>query len=125
MNDCVFCKIVKGEIPSKKEYEDKDVLAFDDINPVAPTHVLVIPKKHIKNLASAVPKDQAVLGRMQTVVSKLSKELGIDRAFRLIMANGEGAGQSVHHLHYHLIGGWKETQTEEDFKKDNQPGGLR
>lgn len=105
--DCVFCKIVKGEIPSKKEYEDDGVLAFRDINPVAPVHILIVPKKHIKNLSSASVEDAAILGKCQVVASELAKKNGIGGAFRLLTASGSEAGQSVFHLHYHLVGGGK------------------
>ena len=121
----MFCKIVKGEIPSTKVYEDGDIIAFMDIHPAAPVHVLVVPKKHIRNLASVKDSDEKILGKVQIVASRLSKKLGIGEAFRLLMANGEFAGQTVQHLHYHLVGGWKEKTTEKDFKKESAPGGLR
>lgn len=107
MQDCIFCKIVKGEIPSKKVYEDEDVLAFDDINKLTPVHVLVIPKKHIARLADAQDEDQNVLGKCQLVGAQVAKKLGVGDAFRVLMANGEEAGQSVFHLHYHVVGGGK------------------
>lgn len=105
MDDCIFCKIVKGEVTSKKEYEDKDVLAFHDIHPKAPVHVLVIPKKHIARLSEASEDDQALLGKCQLVAAKLAKKLGVEDAFRLSLANGKGAGQDVFHIHYHVLGG--------------------
>lgn len=106
--DCIFCKIVKGEIPSKKQYEDGEVLAFDDLNPVSPIHVLIIPKKHIAKVADASEEDTKVLGKIQLVAAKIAKEKGIGDSFRISNANGENAGQSVFHVHYHLLGGWKD-----------------
>lgn len=82
-------------------------MAFKDINPIAPVHVLVVPKRHIPRLADAKAEDWEVLGELQLVAAKVAKKMGIGKAFRLLMANGEQAGQSVHHLHYHIIGGWK------------------
>jgi histidine triad (HIT) family protein len=108
VDDCVFCKIVKGEIPSKKVYESKDVMAFYDINPVAPVHVLIIPKKHIENLANVSGEDERVLGKCQLAAGEVAKKLGIADAFRLLTASGTGAGQTIFHLHYHLVGGWKD-----------------
>lgn len=119
-NDCTFCKIVKGEISSKKVYEDKHVYAFNDINPVAPVHVLIISKKHIKNLASATTKDKDFLAQCQIAAGKVAKKMGVGEAFRLLTASGEGAGQSVFHLHYHLIGGWKDKVPEMEV----EPGSL-
>lgn len=112
--DCVFCKIVKGEIASQKEYEDDEVLAFHDINKSTPVHVLVIPKKHIAKLADAEDMDSAVLGKCQTVAAQVAKKLGVGEAFRVLLANGKGAGQSVFHIHYHVVGGWKEGSIEEN-----------
>ena len=107
-DDCVFCKIVKGEIPSKKVYEDDEIVAFNDINPVAPIHILVIPKKHIPRVVDAGEEDLKVLGKIQLVIGKIAKDLGIGDSFRIANANGENAGQSVFHIHYHLLGGWKD-----------------
>jgi histidine triad (HIT) family protein len=106
-NDCVFCKIVSGEIPTSKIYEDNEVLAFKDIHPVAPVHILIIPKKHIPRVADAVEADEKVLGKIQLVAAKIAKDLGTGDSFRISNANGENAGQSVFHVHYHLLGGWK------------------
>ncbi len=106
-NDCVFCKIVAGKIPSTKVYEDEDVLAFNDINPLAPIHVLVVPKKHIDKLVSAQKEDVMLLGKIQLAAAEVAGKLGIEKAFRVLNANGAGAGQSVFHLHYHVRGGWK------------------
>jgi len=107
MDDCIFCKIVKGEVPSKKVYEDVDILAFYDIHPLAPVHVLVIPKKHIAKLSEAGEEDEDLLGKIQIVLSKIAKDLKIEDSFRVLLCNGEKAGQSVFHIHYHLRGGWE------------------
>ncbi|MFV1917744.1 MAG: histidine triad nucleotide-binding protein [Patescibacteria group bacterium] len=109
MTDCIFCKIVKGEIPSKKVYENDRVLVFHDINPVAPVHVLVIPKLHIKSLSGVKEKDRDILGEIQVVTAKAAEKLGISKAFRLVTASGGKAGQEIFHLHYHLVGGWKKS----------------
>lgn len=118
--DCIFCKIVKGDVPSKKVYEDGMVYAFHDIQPAAPIHVLIIPKKHIKNLASATAKDKSYLGQCQIAAGKVAKKVGVSSAFRLLTANGKEAGQSVYHLHYHLIGGWRGKAPEMEV----DPGSL-
>ena len=104
MADCVFCRIVAGEIPSKKVYADESVYAFEDIAPKAPTHVLVVPRKHIPSLAEAAPGDEALLGALAARAAAIAKERGLSD-FRLVANNGEGAGQSVFHLHFHLLGG--------------------
>lgn len=103
VSDCIFCKIVAGEIPSQPVYDDEMVLAFKDLHPVAPTHVLIIPRKHYKDLAEAA-SDEAVLGRIQTAAAKIAADAGI-KDFRVVTNNGRGAGQSVFHLHYHLLAG--------------------
>ena len=122
VKDCIFCKIIKGEIPCKKVYENENVFAFYDINPVAPVHVLVVPKKHIDNLNSVTKEDRDLLGDIQVAVKKIAKDVGISDAFRVLTASGEKAGQSVFHLHYHLIGGWKEGETPEmEVKKNKFP----
>ena len=105
MMDCIFCKIVAGDIPSTKVYEDDTVLAFRDINPQAPTHILVIPKEHIANGAADITADNAaVVGHIFEIIAKLAKEEGLSD-FRVVTNNGEGAGQTVPHLHFHLLGG--------------------
>ena len=104
MSDCLFCRIAGGEIPSKKVYEDESVYAFEDIAPKAPTHVLVIPKKHISGLADVSPGDEALLGAVAARAAAIARERGL-ADFRLVANNGEGAGQSVFHLHFHLLGG--------------------
>ncbi len=106
MEDCLFCKIVDGTIPSAKVYEDEDVLAFKDINPQAPVHVLIIPKRHISGADKLKRSDDKLLGKLVAVANQLAKELGIsETGYRLISNIGDDAGQSVHHLHIHLIGG--------------------
>ena len=106
MEDCIFCKIVKGEIPSKKAYEDELVLAFYDIDPKAPVHVLIIPKKHIPSAIDLTPEDDAVLSRMFQVAKTLANQLGVAQSgCRLVSNVGPAAGQSVPHLHIHLLGG--------------------
>lgn len=110
--DCIFCKIIAGEIPSKKVYEDERVLAFHDINPIAPVHVLVIPKQHISSLLAIQPDDKEMVGELHLALQNVAKEMGVaDSGFRVITNTGTHGQQTVHHLHYHLIGGrqleWK------------------
>ena len=108
MENCLFCKIANGEIPSKKAYEDDKVLAFYDIEPQAPVHVLIVPKKHYTSVMDIEPADQALLSHMIEVAQKLAKELGVSKdGFRLVINTGENGGQSVPHLHIHLLGGRK------------------
>lgn len=104
MSDCIFCKIANGEIQSQIIYQDEDVVAFKDLNPQAPSHILIIPVKHIENLAAAQEQDVLLLGKIQLAAAKIAKQLGL-KDFRLVANNGKGAGQSVFHLHYHLMGG--------------------
>ena len=104
MKDCLFCSIAGGEIPSKKVYEDDRVYAFEDISPKAPTHVLVIPKKHIARLSDVSAGDEALLGAVAARAAAIARDRGL-ADFRLVANNGEGAGQSVFHLHFHLLGG--------------------
>ncbi|MDR3049607.1 MAG: histidine triad nucleotide-binding protein [Elusimicrobiota bacterium] len=107
-SDCLFCKIIKGEIPSKKAYEDDFVLAFDDISPQAPIHIIVIPKKHIASLKEVSQEDENLLGRVQVAVSKIAaKYPQLQNGYRLVNNCGEDALQSVQHIHYHLLGGRK------------------
>jgi histidine triad (HIT) family protein len=103
MADCLFCKIVAGEIPSTKAYEDERVLAFDDINPQAPVHVLVVPKKHVVNLADG-KEDPALLGELVSRAAKIAQDRGLTD-FRLVSSTGRQAGQAVFHLHFHVLGG--------------------
>jgi histidine triad (HIT) family protein len=105
MADCIFCRIVVGEIPCSKVYEDEDVLAFRDIHPQAPLHVLIIPKKHIATLSDVVPEDQPVLGKMLALAPKIAAENGSPEGFRSIINTGRLGGQEVYHLHIHVLGG--------------------
>ena len=108
MEDCLFCKIVKGEIPSSKVYEDKEILAFKDINPAAPIHILVIPKKHIASLADMEKEDEKVVGRIYGVINQIAEEQGVKQnGYRVIVNCGKDAGQEVMHLHFHILAGAK------------------
>jgi len=104
-DDCLFCKIVRGEIPSEKVYEDDELFAFHDIHPVAPVHFMLIPKLHLSSLMEAEDSHAALLGRMLTLAPKLAKEQGLDNGFRTVINTGTGGGQEVFHLHIHIIGG--------------------
>lgn len=103
--DCLFCKIVDGKIPAKKVYEDEKVIAFEDINPQAPTHLLIIPKQHIVGLKEARPEDAEILGYCQLVAAKIGRERNLEDGYRTVYNVGPRAGQSVFHLHLHLLGG--------------------
>ena len=105
MSDCIFCKIVKGEIPSRKVYEDDDMLAFHDINPMAPVHFMVIPKKHVDSLSAVDDSWAPVLGRMMAMAGRLAKQAGTPDGFRTIVNTGRIGRQDVYHLHIHIIGG--------------------
>lgn len=104
--DCIFCKIVAGQIPAAKLYEDDQALAFHDINPQAPTHVLVIPKRHIESLAAVTPDDGALLGHLLTTAARLAREIGLaERGYRVVLNIGQDGGMAVYHLHAHILGG--------------------
>ena len=104
--DCIFCKIVKGEIPSEKVYEDDEVLAFKDINPAAPIHILVIPKKHITSLAEMEDGDEKIVGKIYKVINEIAEQLGVkENGYRVIVNCGKDGGQEVGHLHFHLLAG--------------------
>jgi histidine triad (HIT) family protein len=105
MNDCLFCKIIAGEIPSKKVYEDEHTYAFDDINPQAPTHVLVVPKKHVRGLKEAAVEDAQLIGYCQLAAANIARQRNIEDGYRTVLNVGPRAGQSVFHLHVHLLGG--------------------
>ena len=105
MDDCLFCKISRKEIPAKLVFEDEEIFAFEDIQPQAPAHILICPKKHLVSLTEATPEDAAMLGRLQLVAAKLSVERNLTDGYRTVINNGRGAGQSVFHLHLHLLGG--------------------
>ena len=104
-NDCLFCRIIREEIPSKKVYEDQHTFAFEDVNPQAPTHVLVVPKKHIAGLKEATSEDSDLIGQCHLTAAKIAKQRGIENGYRTVLNVGPGAGQSVFHLHVHLLGG--------------------
>ena len=105
-NDCLFCKIVAGDIPSKLVYQDADLVAFRDINPVAPTHILLIPRRHVASLADTAPGDRELLGSLLLAASQLARDEGLaEDGYRVVTNTGANAGQSVPHLHFHLIGG--------------------
>lgn len=104
MEGCIFCKIIAGDIPSNKIYEDDRVIAFNDIDPQAPVHVLIVPKEHVKNVLEV--KDSTLLSHMASVASKLASELGVsENGFRLVINTGKDGGQTVEHLHMHMLGG--------------------
>jgi histidine triad (HIT) family protein len=105
MSDCIFCKIVEGKIPAKKVYEDEDLLAFHDINPAAPVHVLVIPKQHVASLADCTPDHAAMLGKLFVKVGEIAREQGLADGYRTIVNTGRVGGQEVYHLHAHILGG--------------------
>lgn len=107
MTDCLFCKIVAGQIPSKKVYEDEKAFAFEDIRPQAPTHVLVIPKKHIVDIKEASEADAELIGYCNLVAAKIARERKLEGGYRTVYNVGADAGQSVFHLHLHLLGGRK------------------
>ncbi len=105
--NCIFCKIVKGEIPSKFLLETDSIVAFNDISPQAPTHVLVIPKQHVKDISqfNSSAEDRALLGTLFQQAAELAQKLNLQNGFRLVVNTGDEGGQTVHHLHLHLIGG--------------------
>ena len=105
MNDCLFCKIARGEIPSRKVYEDEDIFAFHDINPVTPVHFLIIPKTHIPSLVEVDPSHQGLLGKMLALAGRLAREQGLADGFRSIINTGRVGRQEVYHLHVHILGG--------------------
>ena len=105
MSDCIFCRIVAGEIPAQKVFEDDDILAFKDIRPLAPIHVLVIPKRHIATLFDVSDTDAPMLGKIMRKVPQIAAEQGADEGFRTIVNAGRMGGQEVYHLHVHIIGG--------------------
>jgi histidine triad (HIT) family protein len=102
---CLFCKIIAGEIPSKKVFEDDLTYAFKDINPQAPTHVLVVPRKHIASLAEAGAEDEGLLGYLHLVAARIASSERLANGFRTVMNTGSDGGQTVDHLHVHLLGG--------------------
>ena len=108
MDDCIFCKIIRKEIPSDIVYEDDNIVAFRDINPVAPIHVLVIPKKHIEAITELKKEDEAIVGKIFSAINLVAEKEGVkESGFRVIANCGEDGGQEVKHLHFHVIGGTK------------------
>ncbi|MGH9467084.1 MAG: histidine triad nucleotide-binding protein [Terriglobales bacterium] len=103
--DCLFCRILSGEIPARKVFEDEHMFAFEDIHPGAPTHILLVPKRHLRGLAEAEAADAALLGEMQLRAAALARERGLKGGYRTVLNVGPDAGQSVFHLHLHLLGG--------------------
>ncbi len=107
MENCLFCRIIAGEIPSTKVYEDEFVYAFKDINPIAPVHILFIPKQHISGASAVTAENADAVGKIFTAIAKVAAELGLEKGFRVVTNCGEDAGQTVPHLHFHLLGGRK------------------
>jgi len=106
--ECIFCKIANGEIPTEKVYEDDRIIAFKDVNPGAPVHILIIPKKHIPGLSALTEDDTALMGKIILIAAQLAKEMSVSESgFRIVANNGPDAGQSVGHIHFHLLGGRK------------------
>ena len=105
MGDCLFCKIARGEITCRKVYEDDELVAFHDINPVAPVHFMLVPKLHLASLAEAEDGHASLLGRMLVLAPRLAREQGLENGFRTVINTGKGGGQEVFHLHIHIIGG--------------------
>jgi histidine triad (HIT) family protein len=105
MDDCLFCKISRKEIPAKLVYENEEIFAFEDIQPQAPAHILICPRKHLVSLTEATAEDAAMLGRLQLIAAKLAVDRKLTDGYRTVFNNGLGAGQSVSHLHLHLLGG--------------------
>jgi histidine triad (HIT) family protein len=107
---CLFCRIARGEVPSRKAYEDDEVIAFHDINPAAPVHLLLVPKAHVDSLITTGPEHEALLGKLIALAPRLAKEQGCVNGFRVVINNGPDGGQEVSHLHIHILGGprpWK------------------
>jgi histidine triad (HIT) family protein len=107
---CLFCRIARGEIPSRKAYEDDEVIAFHDINPAAPVHLLLVPKVHVDSLITTGPEHEALLGKLIALAPRLAKEQSCVNGFRVVINNGPDGGQEVYHLHIHILGGprpWK------------------
>lgn len=107
MDDCIFCKIIAGEIPSKIIYEDEKVIAFNDLEPQAPVHFLAVPKKHIANLDELEDSDKELIGHIFLVIQKIAKDLDLKKGYRVVANCKEDGGQSVPHIHFHVMGGRK------------------
>ena len=108
MEDCIFCKIINKEIPSDIVYEDDEIIAFKDIEPVAPVHILIVPKKHIPSVMELTDGEQLLIGKIYSVAQKLAIKFNVDKnGFRIVTNCGDNAGQTVKHIHFHLLGGKK------------------
>ncbi len=107
MENCLFCKIAAGQIPADIVYQDQDVVAFKDINPQAPHHILIIPKRHIASMTDLTPEDGPILAHIYVVARNIAHDLGLEQGYRFLTNVGPDAGQSVFHLHFHLLGGRK------------------
>lgn len=105
MSECIFCKIVRGELPSRKAFENDEILVFHDIRPIAPVHLLIIPKIHVAALTDCAPEHEGLLGRMLLLAPRLAREHGLDQGFRTMINTGPGGGQEIYHLHLHVFGG--------------------
>lgn len=108
--DCIFCRIVRGELPTKRIFEDDEILVFPDINPAAPVHLLMVPKTHVATLDAAGAEHERLLGKMLLLAPRLAREQGATNGFRIVINNGPDGGQEVYHLHVHVLGGprpWK------------------
>ena len=103
--NCIFCRIAAGEIPAKKAHEDDDIIAFHDIHPWAPVHILLVPKRHIASMEQVTPEDQSLMGRMMVLAPQLMAQLGVTGGFRQVINTGRDGGQEVQHLHMHVMGG--------------------
>lgn len=108
MSDCLFCRLIKGEVKSKAVYENDEIFAFEDINPQAPTHILIIPKKHISGLTQLGGEDKELVGKIHLVAKRIAEEHSLgESGFRVVINSGPDAGETVEHLHFHLLGGRK------------------
>lgn len=108
MENCIFCKIIKKEIPANIVYEDEEIIAFKDVQPVAPIHILIIPKKHIKSLAELTKEDEILIGKIYTIINKIAEKQGVkEKGYRVIVNCGKDGGQEVEHLHFHFLAGKK------------------
>lgn len=105
MSDCIFCKILDGDIPSNRVYEDEHCIAFHDVQPAAPLHLLVIPRKHISSLDALTPQDQELMGHIMTRIPEIARNQGLDQGYRTVVNTGEQGGQTVFHIHFHILGG--------------------
>ena len=105
MSDCIFCKILDGDIPSNRVYEDEYCIAFHDVQPAAPVHLLVIPRKHISSLDALTPQDQELMGHIMTRIPEIARNQGLNQGYRTVVNTGEQGGQTVFHIHFHILGG--------------------